>query len=701
MRKIIHWNAYPILRLLLPYVGGILTVVYGNGFSSMMLHVLFLIGLLWIIVAYFFPEKGFFGMAIILLWYVIGQFSAWKYDDRNAPQHFSQFCKPDSLIALKGIIVDITEKLKYIRVTVQVKSVFDQERSFIADGNLLLQLKKDTTNSMLRYGDALAFRAKVEAIPARMNPYSFDYQRFWHYKNIHYQSFSEISKVQRLAQSRGNPLMQLAYDCRERCIQTLRKYLATDEAFSVAAALILGYRDAVDADLATAYTDTGAMHLLAVSGMHVGLLYSALIFLFQFQMSGSRTWSYIRTSILFVSVWGFTLLTGAGASMLRAAAMFSLFYIGRALHRSTDKYHIWAISAFLLLLWNPYQLFDVGFQLSYLAVLGIVLFYYRIYKLLYFKSKILKYAWQTVAVGLAAQLTTLPISLYYFGQFPTYFWLSGLLAIPISTIALYLGIVLLLTEPFCPYLSPLIGHLLQIFINWMNSSIRFVQDLPSAVHSVHWVAGSTVFVLYGILICWAIGIQRRRLNWVLYGMCLTGIAAAQYAFKTWYNYQYCGIIVYNSGKNTLIDILQQKKCYTFFSENCHKNTRDRLSQKYHKVMNISSFTDCSLNESLKDTSIFYNKNSIYFKGIQLRVLDKFQKKVASLPNNWVEQYLLIVDNPDISMFELKKLNNFKQIIFNTSNQKTNVIRWKRECQQLGISYYDIGEKGAWMLKLNH
>ncbi len=701
MRKIIHWNAYPILRLLLPYVGGIVTVVWGIGFQPMMLHALFLIGLLWVIVAYFFPEKGYFSMAIVLFWYVFGQFSAWKSDDRSSPQHFSSFCKPDSLVALKGIIVDITEKLKYIRVTVQVKSVFDNERSFIADGNLLLQLKKDITNSTLRYGDELAVRAKVEAIPAPMNPYLFDYQRFLHYKNIHYQSFAEISKVQRLAQNRGNRLMQLAYDCRERCIQVLRKYLATDEAFSVAAALILGYRDAVDADIATAYTDTGAMHLLAVSGMHIGLLYGALIFLFQFQMSGSRTWSYLRTSILFVSVWGFTLLTGAGASMLRAAAMFSLFYVGRALQRSTDMYHIWAISAFLLLLWNPYQLFDVGFQLSYLAVLGIVLYYSKIYKLLYFKSKILKYAWQTVAIGSAAQLMTLPLSLYYFGQFPTYFWLSGLLAIPISTVALYLGILLLLIDPFLPYISPMIGELLQIFINGMNGSIRLVQRLPAAVHSVNWVSGSIVFILYGILICWTIAVQRRRLNWVVYGMFLTCVVAAHYAFQIWSNYQYCGIIVYNSGKSTLIDILQEKKCYTFFSENCHRTTRTRLSQKYHKIMNISSFTNCSLNESYKDTSILYNKNSIYFKGIRIRVLDKFQKKVASLPNNWVEQYLLIVDNPDISMFDLKNQNDFKQIIFNTSNQKNNVLRWKKECQQLGIAYYDIGEKGAWMLKLNH
>jgi competence protein ComEC len=140
----------------------------------------------------------------------------------------------------------------------------------------------------------------VQPVPAPKNPNTFDYQRFLHYKNIHYQSFSAVSKVQRLAQSRGHPCMQLAYNGRESCIQILRKYLATDEAFAVAAALILGYRDAVDADITTAYIDTGAMHLLAVSGMHIGLLYGALIFLFQFQMSGSRTWSYLRTSILFV-----------------------------------------------------------------------------------------------------------------------------------------------------------------------------------------------------------------------------------------------------------------------------------------------------------------------------------------------------------------------------------------------------------------
>jgi competence protein ComEC len=680
---------------------GIMTMTCGGGFSPTILRVLFLVGLLWVVVACFFLGKGSFGVALMVFWYVAGQFSVWKSDDRNSPRHFSRFCKPDSLIAFKGIVTDITEKLKYIRITVQVENVFNHERSFTTDGNLLLQLKKDTTHSVFRYGDELAFYAKVEPVPAPRNPNTFDYQRFLHYKNIHYQSFLAISKVQRLVQSRGHPLMQLAYNCRESCIQILRKYLATDEAFAVAAALILGYRDAVDADITTAYIDTGAMHLLAVSGMHIGLLYGALIFLFQFQMSGSRTWSYLRTSILFVSVWGFTLLTGAGASMLRAAAMFSLFYVGRALHRSTDMYHIWAISAFALLIWNPYQLFDVGFQLSYLAVLGILLYYSKIYKRLYFKSKLLKYIWQMIAVSLAAQWTTLPISLYYFGQFPMYFWLSGLFAIPISTVALYLGIALLLTDSFCSVFSPLIGKILQIFIDWMNGSIRLVQSLPAAVCTVSWVTGMVVFLLYGILICWTIAIQKRQFNWITYGMFLTSIVAAHYALKSWSNYQYCGIVIYDSGKNTLIDILQEKKCYTFFSENCHKIARIRVSEKYHKAMNISSFTNCSLIKSYKDTSIFYNKKSIYFKDVSIRVLDKFHKKVASLPNNWVKEYLLIVDNPSISMFELKEQGHFRQIIFNTSNHKNNVLRWKKECQQLGISYYDMKENGAWMLKLNN
>jgi competence protein ComEC len=313
----------------------------------------------------------------------------------------------------------------------------------------------------------------------------------------------------------------------------------------------------------------------------------------------------------------------------------------------------------------------------------------------------LNYAWQTVAIGLSAQWTTLPISLYYFKQFPTYFWLSGLLAIPISTIALYFGIILLLTDPILPCVSPMIGKALQIFIDGMNGCIRLVQGLPMAVRSVHWVNGNVVFLLYGILICWTIAIQKRRLNWVLYGMFLTSVVAAHYAFQTWSNYQYCGIVIYHAGKNTLIDILHKKKCYTFFSKNCHKKTRTSMSQRYHKTMNITSFTDCSLNESYKDASVFYNKNSIYFKGIRIWVLDKSQKKVASLPNNWVTQYLLIVDNPDISIFDLKKQGDFKQIIFNTSNQKNKVLRWKEECKQLGIAYYDMNEKGAWMLKLNY
>jgi competence protein ComEC len=705
MKKIIHWNAYPILWLLLPYVGGIVTADCNNLLAPITFHVLFFTGLLWMIMAmtidHFFQKEGFFRLATMVFWFAAGGFSMWKADERNTNQHFSRFCVQDSLVVVNGIITDITEKLKHIQVTVRVKMVLNTTDLRATDGNLLLQLKKDTPVPKLRYGDELVFHAKVERIAAPKNPNTFDYQRFLHYKNIHYQSFGAISNLRCIAQSRGHPVMQLAFDSREKCIYTLRKYVSTDEAFAVAAALILGYRDAVEAAMTTAYIDTGAMHLLAVSGMHIGLLYGALIFLFQFQIAGSRTRrNYLRTSILFVSVWGFTLLTGAGASVLRAAAMFSLFYIGRALRRRADNYHIWAVSAFLLLLWNPYQLYDIGFQLSYLAVLGILFYYSKIYKWFYFKSKVLRYAWESLAMGFAAQLMTLPLSLYYFGQFSTYFWLSGLLAIPISTIALYVGICLLVIDPFFPSWSPIFGKILQFWIEVMNGSIRLVQGLPSTVQRVSWVTEWAVWVLYGILICWTIALQKRRLNWVFYGMFLTSIAAGHYALKSWKDYQYQGIIVYDAGKNTVIDILRQKKCHTIYSENCHRTTRARVAEKCHNAMNISSFTDCSLNESYKDTFLFYYKNVIGFGTISVEVLDKFQKKVASLPNNWVEQYVLIVDNPNISMFELKKQGSFKQIIFNTSNQKSNVMRWKKECQQLGLAYHDIGENGAWMLKLN-
>lgn len=193
-----------------------------------------------------------------------------------------------------------------------------------------------------------------------------------------------------------------------------------------------GARDDVDKDTIQSFTNTGVIHVLAVSGMNVGLIYIVLDFLFRFLKSG-RAGSFIHTLLMITGIWGYTIITGMSASILRAAVMFTFVIVGNSLRRNSNIINSLAVSAFILIAYNPAIIRDVGFQLSYAALLSIVVIQPYIYKLIFFRNMPADKVWLLLSVTFAAQLGTLPFTLLYFHQFPVYFWLANLIVVPLVT----------------------------------------------------------------------------------------------------------------------------------------------------------------------------------------------------------------------------------------------------------------------------
>ncbi len=292
-------------------------------------------------------------------------------------------------------------------------------------GNLLLFLQIDPQSEALRYGDRVVIRATVRPTEPPKNPHVFDYSRYLHFQNIHFQAFVKPDSLVRLSSGHGNFIWRAAFSCREKLLALLHEHFPTQDEYAVASALLVGYKDDLSDDLRTAYAETGSMHALAVSGTHVGFLYVGLFFLLQRLRLRGRWGRLVENVVLLSAIWAFTFLTGATASVLRASVMFSTYLLGKAMFRDASVWNVLAASAFGLLIYNPYFLFDAGFQLSYAAVAGMVFFYPRFYRVSPILPKWADYAWQVLLVGFAAQLGTLPLSLYYFHQFPVFFWLAG------------------------------------------------------------------------------------------------------------------------------------------------------------------------------------------------------------------------------------------------------------------------------------
>ncbi|NQY68024.1 MAG: ComEC/Rec2 family competence protein, partial [Flavobacteriales bacterium] len=250
--------------------------------------------------------------------------------------------------------------------------------------------------------------------------------------------------------------------------------------------------------------------------LHVGIIYLILTKLLQFMLGRTNRY-YVYGIILLVTLWFYAAITGFSASICRATTMFSLVIIGDNLNRQVNIYNSILASAFILLLTDPFWIFDVGFQLSYIAVLGIVTFQPSIEKWLSFKNTVLKYMWSISAVSIAAQISTFPLSVFYFHQFPIYFLLSNLIVIPIVGVVLILCLFFLSTY-YIPLIGITISNVLLVLVKGLNQYVAWVNVIPGATIENISITINQCILMYAMLICFYIYFVTRRSDCLIIGL---------------------------------------------------------------------------------------------------------------------------------------------------------------------------------------
>jgi competence protein ComEC len=393
----------------------------------------------------------------------------------------------------------------------------------------MLWVSPDTARPLPVPGDRLWVRTALAVPQGPQNPGGFDYGRYLSLQHIHLRGYVRADGWLYEGHRPPPALRALAWRLRERFARALHAHVPAPREEAVAAALIFGEKSAISDELERAYADTGAMHLLAVSGMHVGLLAAMLAALLKPLQRWRRYGGWLQAVLMLVVVGLFALVTGLSGSVLRAAAMFALLQAGGLLRREAEPFNLLAGSAFVLLAFEPRVLADVGAQLSYAAVAGILLFYRPLVACWAPRWRIVWAAWQLTAVSLAAQLGTLPLALWYFHQFPTYFLLSGWVGVPLSTVALPVGLAL-----FClaevPYVADALGWALYACVWPMNECMALLARLPGAALPASVGLGELVvgYGAVGALGVWA-GWRSRKWLWLAMGCLLVtmGLRAAR------------------------------------------------------------------------------------------------------------------------------------------------------------------------------
>ncbi len=697
---VINWREIPFVRLFFPFALGIVAAEYGLPLPMLFCNVMLCISMLCIafLVArtIAFKWRWLFGIPLSIFLFLFGFQSVFYRNELNDAQHFKQFLTEQTEQMSLATVTDFSERANNYRLTLSLQKIGTAADSMHACvGNLLVYIRKDSLEKAPpQYGDLILIKSTIRQVEPPKNPDAFDFQKYLHRQNIHYQTFTTLDNVAILGERRGNPIQQLAVKWQKRLLAILKKHLTTDREFAVGSALLLGYRDAVGEEVRNAYVQTGSMHILAVSGMHIVLIFNGLQLIFKVYKSGNRRYRWTKAILSLILIWLFALITGLGASVLRAAVMATFLAVGQTMKRKANIYNILAASAFALLLWNPAFLFDVGFQLSYFAVIGIVYFFPKIQKLVISKNKIINWTWDALAIGFAAQLVVTPLSLYYFHQFPTYFWLSGLLAVPVSSGALYVGIALFLLD-WLPYVGYILGKILFGCVYLMNEIIFFIQKFPLAIVDKLSFSLLAVLGFYFILIHTLLTINNRQLRSFFTPLSILVVLNSFYAFSTIHHSRQRKIVVYHLYKNSLVDFINGQSCYSFTKkENGNADTAHILkfaADNHRTVLQINDFQSFSFDDALRKPHLNYHRGLCQFDSFRLLILDAPLKIAIPIHVNAV----VIRNNPRLKIEDLIQKVQFDKIIFDASNSRYHVDKWITMCIRLKLPYYNVSESGAW------
>lgn len=488
-------------RILFPYILGI--VVFYDfkypgflflwiGVNLVFLLVLFLLNQYYTAIKAYQHKSGI-GLLFLLFFFFFGGLLTYSHRDDLKADNFS---KSAALYLKVQVIDEPYRKAGILRFKGQITKIFLAEKQSqeaggisthpaltgkMASGKLIIAIKLDTLETLvLDYGEELLIPAHYTKISPSFHPAAFNYQAWLATQNIRHQSFIAQNQVLKLGSNAGNWLLKFAITLRAKQVERYQTLLQDKGSVALASTLILGYRATLSKATLDTYSKTGTIHALSVSGMHVGLIYLIINHTLAF-LNQKRTWQYLKLFLILGLLWFYALLTGCTPSVLRSVIMLSVFLIGKTYSRPANTYNIISFAAFMMLVYDPFLIWDVGFQLSFLAVLGLIYLQPKLQACWPIPNKWGYKLWGLIAMSLAAQLFTFPLSIYYFHQFPLFFLLSNLFILVPITLLMYLGILLLI--PGLEFLAPAVSWL----IHFNNSGLEFLSALPYSSLSGIWI----------------------------------------------------------------------------------------------------------------------------------------------------------------------------------------------------------------------
>ncbi|QCE40702.1 ComEC/Rec2 family competence protein [Psychroserpens sp. NJDZ02] len=660
----------------------IVGIIISKLFSiSILYSLLFCVGFTLITIGFYFTlkkKKSFiylFGISVYLTFIAFGIFITNINGELQKTNHFSHAIDKDQ--ANQTITFRIRERLKPNAFSQRYYVDILKLNAKNVKGKALINIRKDSLNIPIPIDAVYLSKTNVIEIKAPLNPDQFSYKAYLEKQQIYYQIYANQLDILEL-KSETSTVFGHAARFRNYINKALSKYQYSDEQSSIINALILGQRQNITKEVYDNYTNAGAIHILAVSGLHIGIILLLLNFVFK-PIERIKNGKLIKTIILVILLWTYALIAGGSASIIRATTMFSIVAIGINLKRPTNIYNTLAISVFILLLIKPNFLFDVGFQLSYAAVISIVSFQPILERLYSPKYKLNKLLWQTLTVTVSAQFGIIPISLYYFHQFPSLFWLSNLIVIPFLSLILGLGLVVI-TCAILGIPKSFISDTFGAIINWMNQFFA-------------WISNQEDFLILDIPFTLLQVVVSYLLIFSIYQLCIQ-------KNYTWTKFTLVSVIVLQ-----LTYILNQYHTKGDSFLVFHKNRTTLIAKKHNNQLAIySTLKHAETNTIIRSYAVKNALQPIASKPVNVlyKLKDKHILIVDSLGvyniKNITIDYVLLTQSPKLNLERLIDSLKPKAIIVDGNNYKSYISRWRQTCKKQKLPFYQTGKTGAFIIK---
>jgi competence protein ComEC len=667
---------FPLTKITIGFIIGILLFPILK-INPILSFALFFLELILLFVLYLKKKRTehlnyLFGILVLLTSISLGSTTAILHKETFNPNHYTHQIKNTNQEINATFL--IKEKLKStkknIRYIVELKSLENQ--NFV--GKMIVNFPVSDSFQQLKIGNLISVKGSFYSNKSPFNPNQFDYGNYLENQEIYGQVYAKPETIKILGYEKS--VWTFFSNYRENIITQFEKSNLNKEELTVFIALLLGQQQDISPEILKDYQYAGAVHILSVSGLHVGLILGFIHIVLGF-IPNSTKGKMVKLLLILFSLWSFAILAGLSPSIVRSVTMFSFLAIGTNLKRTVNIYHTLLVSMFLILLIKPSFIYDVGFQLSYLALFFIV-WVDPLYERIWIpKNKIVNYFWKIICMSTSAQIGAMPLSIFYFHQFPGLFFLTNILIIPLLSVVMAIGIISLLFACF-GFIPMLIIKPLEWCIWLLNAIIHWVASFESFVIKNISFSEPMLWISYIVIITWILWFKKTSFVRLIFA--LIGILTMQLIFIFQKNNTETGQegIIFNSRKNTFITERIGKDVTIYANDSILKNAKDNMAIQSYLIGNFCEIKDKKVLENL----LFINNK---------RVLIIDSSSIYS--SNIKPDILVITDSPKINLDRILQLYKPKIIVADGSNFKSYSKLWEATCRKEKILFHNTHEKG--------